>query len=48
MLVEKETVEKRMADYFEGLLNVEEDRVGNSIAIGKENGVKVLRRLNNT
>ena len=46
-LVETEAVKKRLAEYFEKLLNVEEDREAEIVAVGRENGVKVLGRLNN-
>ena len=36
-----------MAEYFEGVLYVEEDRAAKFVAVGKENGVKVLGGLNN-
>ena len=37
---------RRWAEYFEGLLNVE-DREAEILAVGKENGMKVFGRLNN-
>ena len=42
-LVEKEAVKERWTEYFEGLLNVEEDREAEIAAVGRENGGKVLR-----
>ena len=45
MLVEKEAVKERWAEYFEGLLNVEEDRKSEIVAVGRENGGKVLGQL---
>ena len=47
MLVEKEAVKERWAEYCEGLLNVEEDRMAKIVAFGKKSGLKVLERLNN-
>ena len=40
MLVEKKAVKERWVEYFDGLLNVEEDREADIIVVGKENGVK--------
>ncbi len=46
MLTEKEAVRKRWAEYFEGLLNVEEDREPEIVPVGRERGVNVLGELN--
>ena len=42
MLVGKEAFKERWVEYFEGLLNVEEDREAEIVAIGRKNRVKVL------
>ena len=50
ILIEKEAVKERSAVYFEGLLDVEEDkedRKAEIIAVGLEHGVKVLGGLTN-
>ena len=47
MVVEKEAVKVRQAQYFEKLLNVEEDREAKIVALGRENWVKVLGGLSN-
>ena len=39
---EKEAVKERLAEYFERLLNVEEDVEAVTVAFGRENGVKVF------
>ena len=48
MLVEKEGFKKRWAEYYQVLLHVEKDREAEIVAVGSENGVKVLGRLNNS
>ena len=44
MLIEKEAVKEKKAEYYEGLLKLEEDREAEIVvaAIGIENGIKVL------
>ena len=48
MLVVKEMVKKSQTVYFEELLNVEEDRDAEILAIGRENEVNVLGGLNDS
>ena len=47
MLDTKEAAKKKWAEYFESLLNVEEDREVGIVTVGGENGVQVLGGLNN-
>ena len=47
MLVEKKAIKERWVEYFELMLNVEEDKEAKIVAVGRENGVKVFGRLNN-
>jgi len=46
LLIEKDAVRKRWAEYFERLLNVEEDREPEIVAVGRERGMNVLGELN--
>ena len=46
MLVEKDEVRERWAEYFEGLLNVNEGREAEIVAVGRENGINMLGELN--
>ena len=46
MLIEKDAVRKRWAEYFERLLNVEEDREPEIVAVGREQRMNVLGELN--
>ena len=47
ILVEKEAVKERWVEFFEVLFNVEEDKEVEIVAVGRENGIKVLGGLNN-
>ena len=46
MLIEKEAVSKRWAGYIEDLLNVDDDRPAEIVAVGREHGLNVLGELN--
>jgi len=46
LLIEKDAVRKRWAEYFERMLNVEEDREPEIAAVGRERGMNVLGDLN--
>ena len=48
LCVAKMSADERWGRYFEGLLSVEKDREAEIVAVGKENGVKVLGGLNNS
>ena len=47
MLVEKEPVKEIWVECCEGLLNIEDDRKAEIVVVEREDGVKVLRGLNN-
>jgi len=46
LLIEQDALRKRWAEYFERLLNVEEDREPEIIAVRRERGMNLLGELN--